>query len=197
MTEVVTCSFQEDWMMYLSDYAIIELSSIGSHKTTQETPRKICSKKEHSDSKGSKFSSFNGIFNYESLEGFQFFGSVNEEKKENKKSPQKRKKENKEKVDKQKKTKKPKSTRRNSNPFNLNYGITDLSLKEKKEKVVHQQLPKPNEGDWSADEVDRFLEGFEALGRRWKAISLYYVKTRNQLQVTTFAQKMIRERKIY
>jgi len=49
-----------------------------------------------------------------------------------------------------------------------------------------------NQGAWSEEEIERFFIGFETLGRRWKKISLNFVKTRNTVQVACFGQKYLK-----
>ena len=50
-------------------------------------------------------------------------------------------------------------------------------------------------GPWTENEVEQFFEGYKALGRRWKKITENFVKTRNFVQVTSFAQKCSKENK--
>ena len=47
-------------------------------------------------------------------------------------------------------------------------------------------------GPWSFDEIDKFERGYQALGKRWKKISLNFIKTRNTVQVASFGQKYVK-----
>ena len=38
----------------------------------------------------------------------------------------------------------------------------------------------PNDGEWTEEEIELFFKGYNELGRRWKKISLHFVKTRTK-----------------
>ena len=48
------------------------------------------------------------------------------------------------------------------------------------------------EGPWSFDEIEQFEKGYLALGKRWKKISLNFIRTRNTVQVASFGQKYVK-----
>eukprot|EP01080_Neovahlkampfia_damariscottae_P010544 gene10544-3063_t len=77
-------------------------------------------------------------------------------------------------------------------PYNLYIDLHsyDNSSHKKKQKT---EIPKPNSGKWSVEEIQNFERGFKEIGRRWTDISKLYVKTRNPLQVTSYSQKFLRE----
>eukprot|EP01080_Neovahlkampfia_damariscottae_P006945 gene6945-11107_t len=66
--------------------------------------------------------------------------------------------------------------------------------KKKKKKDSSEVTVTYNTGKWSKEETERFIQGYEEVGRRWTDISERYVKTRNPIQVTSFSQKFFREK---
>ena len=60
-----------------------------------------------------------------------------------------------------------------------------------KKEVRHKDLNLCFKGPWSPDEIQRFEEGYNLLGRRWKKISMHFVKTRNIVQVSCYGQKHV------
>ena len=76
--------------------------------------------------------------------------------------------------------------------YNLSFDHVQYFEKKKVEKVDELPEEEFNQGSWQEDEIERFLIGFETLGRRWKKISLNFVKTRNIAQVASFGLKHIK-----
>ena len=82
-------------------------------------------------------------------------------------------------------------------PYSMDFDLKDMSSEMKTEEIVKIPEIESNKGEWTDEEIGKFFEGYHSLGRRWKKISLHFVKTRNQIQITSFAQKMSRENKIH
>ena len=92
------------------------------------------------------------------------------------------------------KVKKQKRVPKNFNSktvYNLNFDQIQYGERKRNKQP---DIPKDqiNQGTWSEDEIERFFIGFETLGRRWKKISLNFVKTRNTVQVACFGQKYVK-----
>eukprot|EP01080_Neovahlkampfia_damariscottae_P005581 gene5581-9397_t len=80
--------------------------------------------------------------------------------------------------------------------FNLTFDMTDYT--NSKTSPRQRTPPTPsnepiNSGPWSVDETERFIQGFNELGKRWKQISTHFVKTRNSVQVTSYGQKYLKK----
>ena len=64
----------------------------------------------------------------------------------------------------------------------------------------YQQAPPPrkkiknfvNDGPWSSEEHERFMEGYRVCGQNWRAISEKYVKSRTRVQVHAHAMKVLK-----
>eukprot|EP01080_Neovahlkampfia_damariscottae_P005578 gene5578-9394_t len=73
--------------------------------------------------------------------------------------------------------------------YDLNFDVVHYGSKFDKKKSDSEEPIILNSGAWSRDEHERFLEGYRTLGKRWKHIATHFVKTRNAVQVTSYAQK--------
>eukprot|EP01080_Neovahlkampfia_damariscottae_P005582 gene5582-9398_t len=93
-----------------------------------------------------------------------------------------------------KKKKSKKST--NSTLYNLNFDQIQYSNEGfENRSQVEQSQQEVNKGPWSQEEFDNFVKGYNTLGKRWKQISTHFVKTRNPVQVTSYGQKYLKEKR--
>ena len=86
--------------------------------------------------------------------------------------------------------------------YNLSFDLIDCTKNKKKKKQtkVEQQddiipITTINNGPWSREEFESFVQGYQTLGKRWKQIATHFVKTRNAVQVTSYGQKYLKEKK--
>ena len=84
--------------------------------------------------------------------------------------------------------------------YNLSFDLIDCTKNKNKkiQKVEQELMPSSttiNNGAWSREEYEKFVEGYQTLGKRWKQIATHFVKTRNAVQVTSYGQKYLKEKK--
>ncbi|KAG2387238.1 hypothetical protein C9374_001570 [Naegleria lovaniensis] len=79
--------------------------------------------------------------------------------------------------------------------------LSNLPMTLSSGSSLYQQAPPPpkkkiknfvNDGPWSQEEHERFMEGYRACGQNWKAISENYVKSRTRVQVHAHALKVLK-----